>query len=143
MNRLKTTVLMVLIVAICAIFSGCMQGNSKETSDPTGGGSLSESESKGDSTLYYNGGEISLLPTVVKKYLESENKAEYLAENSGTLNDVVKQLSLEWSKSDADELNFELATDADFENVVYSAKVKTNEITLQFDSERLLLQSYG
>lgn len=26
MNRLKTTVLMVLIVAICAIFSGCMGG---------------------------------------------------------------------------------------------------------------------
>lgn len=26
MNRLKTTVLMVLIAAICAIFSGCMNG---------------------------------------------------------------------------------------------------------------------
>lgn len=131
MKKFKITLLFAIIATLCAIFSGCMQGNSKETSDPTGGGSLSESESKGDSTLYYNGGEISLLPTVVKKYLESENRAEYLAENSGTLNDAVKQLSLKWSESDADEFNFELATDADFENVVYSAKVKTNEITLR------------
>ena len=129
-----------IVAALCAIFSGCMDDNNNGSSDSTGSGSasestedgsISESESVGDATMYYNGGEVSLLPTVVKNYLKSENKAEYLMENSGTLNDAVKQLTLEWAESGADEFNFELATDADFENVVYSAKVKANEITLR------------
>lgn len=91
----------------------------------------SESEGLKDNTVYYNGSEISLLPDVVKNYLESDNKAEFLTKNSGTDGDNVKQLSIVWRDNGVTAYNFELATDGDFENMVFSASVATNRITLR------------
>ncbi len=74
-----------------------------------------------DDTKIYNDEKISLLPTVVKNYLNAENKADYLRKNPS--GDGVKGVSLEWQNVySAKKFTLELATDEAFENVVYSAE---------------------
>lgn len=84
-----------------------------------------------DDSKYYDGGDAEILPDVVSGYLAAENKADYLQRRSGTGGDDVKCVAVTWAKTGSAYYNFELAADANFENVVYSEEgVYDNRINL-------------
>lgn len=72
-----------------------------------------------DSTIYYDGGEVDVLPDVISGYIEADNKAEYLQRNSGVGGDDVKSVAVRWAKTGSAYYNFELASDENYENIVY------------------------
>lgn len=79
-----------------------------------------------DTSVYYDGGEIDVLPDVVSGYLSSANKAEYLYKNSGSSGDDVKSVKISWPKTGSAYYNFELSTDENFENAIYSEEGLTD-----------------
>lgn len=79
-----------------------------------------------DTSVYYDGGEIDVLPDVVSGYLTATNKAEYLYKNSGSSGDDVKSVKISWPKTGSAYYNFELSTDENFENAIYSEEGLTD-----------------
>ncbi len=79
-----------------------------------------------DTSVYYDGGEIDVLPDVVSGYLTATNKAEYLYKNSGSSGDDVKSVKISWTKTGSAYYNLELATDENFENAIYSEEGLTD-----------------
>ena len=56
---------------------------------------------------------------MISGYLEADNKAEYLQRNSGVGGDDVKSVAVRWAKTGSAYYNFELASDENYENIVY------------------------
>ncbi len=73
-----------------------------------------------DKSVFYDGAEIDVLPRIVSGYLAATNKAEYLYKNSGASGDEVKSVNISWIKTGSSYYNFELSTDENFENTIYS-----------------------
>ena len=73
-----------------------------------------------DKSVFYDGAEIDVLPRIVSGYLAATNKAEYLYKNSGASGDEVKSVNISWIKAGSSYYNFELSTDENFENTIYS-----------------------
>ena len=67
-----------------------------------------------------------MLPDVVSGYLTATNKAEYLHKNSGVNGDDVKSVKISWPKTGSAYYNFELSTDENFENAIYSEEGLTD-----------------